>query len=173
MADEDMVPKFRRAYPEYPSEHMRLIGEICVYWAAMEVWTLQILCESVKIGEYEGIYLGTNIPAGIRFDMLHALANTLKEEDANKEKGVELIRLLHPVREAYLLRNKYAHAHIRTNGPYQDPVIHFSRVTKRMHLENRPLPLEEIKKDADAIFDACEALMKFLKDHGFAKKPWS
>lgn len=170
---EDLAPKFRVAYPEFPSEHMRLIGEICVYWAAMEAWTLQVVCESVKIGEYEGLYLGTNIPVGIRFDMLHALANMLKDDDIHKNSGAELIRLLQPVRDAYLLRNKYAHAHIRSIGPDKDPEIHFSRVTKRMHIENRPLPLEEIMRDADAMFDACEALMAFLQSRGFGTKAWS
>jgi hypothetical protein len=151
---------------------MRIIGEICVYWASMEACTLQAVCECTDIGEYEGMYLGANIPVGIRFDMLHAVANSLKEQPKTKDKGTELIRLLQPVRDAYLLRNKYAHAHIRTNGPDKDPEIHFSRVTKRLHIEKRPLLLEEMKKDADAIFEACEALIHFLQSHGLCMRPW-
>lgn len=170
---EALIPKLRTVHPAFPAEHMRIIGEICVYWTAMEQCALQAVCEAANIGEYEGIYLGQNIPAGTRFDMLQTVANTLKEKDHLREKGKSLAKLIEDVRQAYLLRNKYAHAQIRSNGPDRDPEIHFSQVAKRMNIENRLLPLAELKADADAIFDACEALMRFLQAHGFCKQAWS
>jgi hypothetical protein len=173
MAEDDLVPKIRAVHPAFPADHMRIIGEICVYWTAMEKCALQAVCETAKIDEYAGLYLGTNIPAGTLFDMLQTVARTLKEEDRLKDKGKTFLKLIEAVRQAYLLRNKYAHAHLRTNGPDKDPEIHFSQVARQMHIENRLLPLSELKADADAIFDACEALMHFLQRHGMCTKAWS
>jgi hypothetical protein len=166
------TPKFR-AQAQFPAEHMRLIGEICVYWTSMELCILQAICEPVNIKERDGQYLGSNIPTGIRFDMLQAMGTTLKETPKTEEKGKQLLKLLQVVRNAYVLRNKYAHAHIRTHGPDKTPDIHFARTTRHLHFENRPLPLSEIVNDADEIYDACVPLINFLQDHGFCTKAWS
>lgn len=170
---EDLVPKWRAAFPAFPAEHMRVIGEICVYWASVEKCALQAVCEAAKIGEHEGVFLGTNIPAGTVFGMLETVGKTLKEEDHLRDKGKDLLKHVEAVRQAYLLRNKYAHAHLRTRGPDQDPDIHFSQVAKQLHIENRPLPLAEVTADADAIFDAGQGMIEFLQRHGFCTKAWS
>lgn len=172
MAD-DLTPKIRTVHPAFPAEHMRIIGEICVYWTAMEQCALQAVCESAKIGEYEGLYLGTNIPSGTIFAMLETIGKTLKEEAHLRDKGKEFLKLIEAVRQAYLIRNKYAHAHIRTNGPDKDPEIHFAQVAKQMHIENRLLPLREMVSEANSMFDACEALIHFLQRNGLCTKPWS
>ena len=171
--NDDLVPRIRKEQAAFPAEHMRVIGEICVMWAAMEDAALQAICESASISQYEGLYLGSSIPAGVRFDMLHAIANTLKEvPNGGKKIGEEMIRLLQKVRDAYALRNKYAHARIRTNGPDKDPELHVSRVTKRLDIDRRPLPLSELKADADAIFEACDAFMSFLQQRGICRTAW-
>ena len=103
---DDLVPKLRERYPAMPAEHMRMIGEICAYWTAVETCVLQAICEITKIDERSMLYLGSNVPAGTRFDMLHAIGNVLKETPTTRDNGTELIRLLQPVRDAYLLRNK-------------------------------------------------------------------
>jgi hypothetical protein len=55
---DDLVPKLRERYPAMPAEHMRMIGEICAYWTAVETCVLQAICEITKIDERSMLYLG-------------------------------------------------------------------------------------------------------------------
>jgi hypothetical protein len=170
--DEDLTPKLRKVYPAMPAEHMRIIGEICVYWTSLEAGVLQAICETAQLDKRAGFYLGTNVPVGTRFDMLTAIASVLKENPRNKQQGIVLLKVLKPVRSAYLLRNKYAHGHLRTRGPDKDPEMNVRRSTKRLELQAKPLTLAELKADADTIFEAGEALLTFLQSHGFCKQAW-
>jgi hypothetical protein len=170
---DDLAPKWRTAHLAFPAEHMRIIGEICVYWTAVEKCALQAVCESANIDEYAGQYLGTNIPSGTVFAILETIGKTLKTADHLKDTGKEFLTIIEAVRQAYAKRNKYAHAYIKTRGPDTDPEIHFAQIAKQMHIENRLLPLAELKADADAIFDAGDALIRFLQQRNLCTKAWS
>ena len=104
--------------------------------------------------------------------MLSAVAHTLRENKLTEETGKKFARLIEAVRSAYLLRNKYAHACLKSRGPDQDPEIFWERTTKRIEIKYSYLSLTKIKDDADQIFEAEEALRTFLLESGFCKQTW-
>jgi len=150
---DDAVPAIRKL-DAFPAEHMRMIGEIVVYWTALEALILQAVCESAKLGQYEGIFLGTNIPSGTRIDMLSAVAHALRENKPTEETGKKFARLIEAVRSAYLLRNKYAHARLKRADRIK--IRKSSRREQPCEFKYSYLSLTKIKADADQIFEAGE-----------------
>lgn len=169
------MTKFRQQC-QFPVEHMRLIGEICIQWRYIELAILQAVCECNNIDNRVGNYLGRSISFPDLVGMLESVAGVLKEEGEKvavlKERSKLLFGHLQALRSAYLIRNKYAHAEMTTQGPDADPYIHFAKVTQKLNISDYPLTLEEMKADSDKIHDAGDAFLTFMQACGFCKTAW-
>jgi hypothetical protein len=167
---ESGVPKMR-GIVEFPSEHMRAIGEICAFWTATEAIILQAICEILDLDRTASIYFGVNVPSGTRIEMLQAVAADFKAHGPGTagDFGKQLLKHLEELRAVYLLRNKYAHARLRSGGPSADPTMQLISTTKRVDFSQRPLRLSEIIRDADRMHAAGTSFLSLLQENGFCK----
>lgn len=160
-----------RSINEFPPEHMRVIGEICVFWTVVEAIILQATAEILRFDRIPAVYFGVNVPAGTRIEMLQTICVHFKADDAasSKEFGTQMLKHIEKIRKAYLLRNKYAHARLRSAGPSKDPIIQIETTTKRVETYSKVLPLSEIIKDADEMYESGLNFLRCLQANGFCK----
>ncbi len=158
------MTKFREAMP-FPTEHMRLIGEICTQWTIVELVVLQAVCELSKISQSHARYLGGSIPFGTRVDMLTAYGVALRETKA--EGTIKIAKEIHvlgnDLRSAYILRCKYAHAELSIREDDGPPMRSIYTVTKKIEIRDHILSISEMEADFDIIHDVYLKFIRFMQ----------
>jgi hypothetical protein len=152
-----------------PDGHMRMVGIIAAQWEWIEIVLERAVAEVMTLKHAQVGLLTVNLSFRAKCDLILVYARPLETEDNDSWK--KFTKVIESLKAAYTLRNAYVHAKWKINertGKLGRTSVR--TMGGRLALVDEETKIEDMERDAKAIWDAAEHLGALLTSFGLLQQ---